>query len=313
MEHLNRLHIQLYKLNQKGYNITMKKIFRSGKIIIFILYIVVIFYLILKNKQITSSYNLPSYIIPVIFFTSILFICYKYLVSILKDGELEQEIISIVNHSFRTPLTSMNWYIKELEKNITQNEKMLYLQNLNNGTNKLLDIIDILVGIKDVENTTGYFFEAISMRELVEKSIKKYRDKINNKNIIFQISTFKDIPFLTVDLKKVSFVIDTLVENAISYTKNDGKILIDCINNSNKLTLFISDTGIGLKLIDKIMMFHKFYRNNNAKLMNTDGMGLKLYLSKQIIKRHKGKIYAKSNGPNKGTTFFVEFPFRKNN
>jgi len=265
----------------------------------------------LENKQISLFYNLPSFIIPGIFFISILFICYKYIVSIMKEDQLEEEIVSIVNHSFRTPLTSMIWYMKELEKNIPQNEKMLYLQSLNNGANKLLSVIDVLVGIKDVENTSGYYFEAISIREIVEKSIKKYRDKINKKNITFQVSTFKDIPLLTMDLKKISFVIDTIIENAVSYTKQNGKILIDSISGSKKLTLYISDTGIGLGLKDKIMLFSKFYRNHKAKLMNTDGMGLRLYLSKQIIKRHGGKIYAKSNGLNEGTTFFIELPFRK--
>lgn len=289
----------------------MSKILKPIKIILSILYIILIFFLIFKKEQITLSYNLPAWIIPSVFFVSILYICYQYIIFTIKEGKLEEEMISIINHTFRTPLTSMLWYIKELERNLPQNERLLYLQNLNNGTNKILSVVDVLVGIKNVMNTSGYFFEAISMREIVEKSMKKYRDKINKKNITFQVSLFKDTPLLTMDLNKISFVIDTIIENAISYTKQDGKILIDCITNPKKLTLFISDTGIGLGLMDKIMIFSKFYRSKQAKLMNTDGMGLRLYLSKQIIKRHHGKIYAKSNGLNEGTTFFIELPFRK--
>jgi signal transduction histidine kinase len=63
--------------------------------------------------------------------------------------------------------------------------------------------------------------------------------------------------------------------------------------------------------MDKLMIFQKFYRSKKAILMNTDGMGLRLYLSKEIIKRHHGRIYAKSNGVNEGTTFFIELPFQK--
>lgn len=276
-----------------------------------ILYIILIFFLMFKNEQITSSHNLPAWIIPGIFFISILYICYKYIILTIREDRLEKEIISIVNHTFRTPLTNIIWDTKELEKNLPQNEKFLYLQNVNNSANKILNVVDILVGIKNVKNVSGYFFEAISIREIVEESIKKYRDRINKKNIIFQVSIFKDIPLLTIDLKKISFVIDTVIENAISYTKKDGRILIDCISNSKKLILFISDTGIGLEFIDKIMIFSKFYRNKKAKLMNTDGMGLRLYLAKQIIKRHGGKIYAKSNGLDEGTTFFIELPFHR--
>jgi len=289
----------------------MSKILKPLKITLSILYIILIFFLIFKKEQIALSYNLPEWIIPIIFFVSILYVCYQYIVFKIKEGELEEEMISIINHTFRTPLTSIIWNVKELEKNIPQNEKFLYLQKVNNSANKILNLVDILVGIKNVKNTSGYFFTATSLREIVEKSIKKYRDKINKKNITFQVSLFKDIPLLTVDLNKISFVIDTIIENAVSYTKQDGKILIDCISGSKKLTLFISDTGIGLSFIDKMMIFSKFYRNKQAKLINTDGMGLRLYLSKQIIKRHHGKIYAKSNGLNEGTTFFIELPFRK--
>jgi signal transduction histidine kinase len=264
-----------------------------------------------RNEQITLLYNLPKWLIPGLFFVSVIYICYKYITLLIKEGQTETEMISIINHTFRTPMTSIIWHTKELEKNLPQNEKLLYLQNISNSTNKIINILDILIGIKNIKNTSSYFFEAISIREIIEKSIKKYRDKINKKNITFQFSFLKDIPLLTVDLKKISFVVDTVIENAICYTKQDGKILIDCISSPQKLILYVSDTGIGLGFINKMKIFSKFYRSKQAKLMNTDGMGLKLYLSRQIIKRHGGKIYAKSNGLNEGTTFFIELPFRK--
>jgi len=289
----------------------MNKISRVAGVILTILYTIVIFILMIENKKITANYNLPTWFIAAIFFTSISYICYKYIILKFKEDKLEEEIISIVNHSFRTPLTSMSWFIKELEKNLPQNERLLYLQNLTNSTNKVLSVVDALAGIKNVKNTSGYSFEAISIREIVEKSMMKYRDQINKKNISFQVTILKNVPLLTMDLNKITFVVDTILENAILYTNKEGKILIDCIADAKKLTLFISDTGIGLEWMDKFMIFSKFYRSKKAILMNTDGMGLRLYLSRQIIKRHKGKIYAKSNGANEGTTFFIELPFRK--
>jgi signal transduction histidine kinase len=289
----------------------MNKISRLVGILLSVIYIIGVFVLMIENKNITQSYNLSTWLITTIFVVSILYICYRYIYYRLREDKLEEEIISIVNHSFRTPLTSMSWYIKELEKNLPQNERLLYLQNLTNSTNKVLSVVDALVGIKDVKNTSGYSFEAISMREIVEKSIKKYRDQINKKNIAFEVTILKNVPLLTMDLNKISFVIDTILENAILYTNREGKILINCIADTKKLTLFISDTGIGLETMDKFMIFRKFYRSKKAILMNTDGMGLRLYLCKEIIQRHHGKIYARSNGVNEGTTFFIELPFSK--
>ncbi len=265
----------------------------------------------IENQSITTLLSAPNWIIPIIFYASVLYICYKYIYFLTKENKLEDEIISIINHTFRTPLTSIIWYTKELEKDIPKNEKFQYLQNINNSTEKVLSIVDILVGIKNIKNTSGYKFEAISIREIVEKSIKKYADKINKKNLSLNVPLFKNIPLLTVDLNKITFVIDSIIENAIFYTKPHGEILVDCISTNDKLTLLISDTGIGLSSRDKMMIFSKFYRGKQAKLMNTDGMGLKLYLSKQIIKRHAGNITARSNGTNEGATFFIELPFHK--
>jgi len=289
----------------------MEKILKIGKILLFVFSVIIIFILVLKNEQIAFYLNLPKWIIPSLFSLGIFYMCYRYILFILKKDKIEKEIISIVNHTFRTPLTSATWYLKELEKDMSQNEKLTYLENINNSIGKVLNIVDLLAGIKDIKNRSGYFFEATSIREIIEKSIKKYSVEIKKKNLTLQVSSFKNVPLLTIDLKKITFVIDAILENAIYYTKQDGQILIDSISDYKKITFYLKDSGIGLTTIDKMMLFSKFYRNKIAKLMYTDGMGLKLYLSKQIIKRHHGKIYAKSNGPDQGTIFFIELPFRK--
>lgn len=236
-----------------------------------------------------------------------------FVVFYLKNRKTEHEFISIVNHTFRTPLTRINWISKELERSdISQNEKLLYIQNIKNATDKLLEIVDLIVGIKDIKNNNGYFLTATSIRSVVEESMEKYREGIRNKNILFEVSSFSDIPLLTLDLKKIKFSIDTLIENAIMYTPKDGKISIDCTLKSNsKLLFYVSDTGMGLNLIDKVNIFSRFYRSRNAELIYPDGMGLRLYISKKIINRHNGKIYAKSKGINKGSIFFIELPLNK--
>lgn len=239
-----------------------------------------------------------------------LYIIYQYIKLHLKTNKLESEFTSIVNHTFRTPLTRINWISKELEKDLPQKEKMLHIQNLNNATNKVLEIVDLFAGIKNIKDMSSYFFEAISIRDIVEKSIVKHREEINKKNIMFNVSTFKNIPLLTLDTKKISFVIDSLIENAILYTQIGGEVSIDSIHNGKKLTLVVQDNGMGLSFRDKIKIFSRFYRNKEAVLKNPDGMGLKLYLSKQIIKRHNGNIYVKSN-KNKGSKFFIELPFSR--
>lgn len=242
----------------------------------------------------------------------IFYLILQYLKSHIQTKKIEHEFTSIVNHSFRTPLTKTNWFLKELEKeDLSNQEKSSYLQNISNNNNKLLEIVDLIAGIKDIKNTSSYFFTATSLRDLVENSINKYRDEINKKEISFQIPIFKNAPLLTIDLKKISFVIDAIIENAIIYTPNKGKILITYTSNKKNLILFFSDTGFGLNHKDRRKIFSKFYRNKKAILAHPDGMGLKLYLAKQIVQRHNGKIYAKSKGKNLGSTFFLSLPYKR--
>ncbi len=275
------------------------------------LYLLGLFYLIINNEYYSLQYSLNPRLIPTIAFLSIIYFGYRYTLLSINTDKLEQEFTTIINHAFRTPLTKVMWMTRELEKDMPQKDRAVFLQHITNGTSRVLDLVDLLAGIEDINDISGYVFQATSLREVVEKSISKYREDINNKNITFQISTFKDIPLLTVDLKKISFVIDTLIENAINYTPKEGKVLIDCLVKNGKLLLYVSDTGLGLNMIEKFRIFSKFYRGKNALLDNTDGMGLRLYLSSKIVARHNGRIYAKSKGRNKGTTFFVELPFNK--
>ena len=251
------------------------------------------------------------YILPFISLLGLLYIGFRYINLFLKINKLEDEFSSIVNHTFRTPITRILWTSKELEKDLLRDEKMNYIKNIVNATNKILNVVDTIVGIKKIDNLSDYYFEAVSIREIVEKSMSNYADRIKEKNLYFNVSPFVNMPMLTVDLKKISFVINTLVENSIYYTQNNGQILISCDSNENYLTFYIIDTGIGLSYLDKMRIFSRFYRNKRATLMNTDGMGLCLYLSKKIIKRHSGKIYAKSHGINKGSTFIFSIPFKR--
>lgn len=287
----------------------MSKFLQFLKGFIFFMLLVGTSYLLQSIEKISLLYNIPPIVLLVLCALSVIYIGYSYLSLYVKVSKLEYEFTSIVNHTFRTPLTRIMWYSKELEQEMPQKDKLLYLQNITNATNKVLEIVDLFMGIKNISNTSAYFFEAISIRDIVEKSIVKYREEINKKNLTFQVSTFKDVPLLTLDIKKISFVVDAVVENSILYSPKESKIWIECTPNKNSLTLIVSDNGMGLSMIDKIRIFSRFYRSKRAVLMYPDGMGLKLYLSKQIIKRHAGRLYATSNGKDKGTKFFMELPY----
>jgi signal transduction histidine kinase len=256
-------------------------------------------------------YDLPIYLVPSLNFIFGLLIIILYTTKTIEKDKTEEEFTGVVNHTFRTPLTSIMWMAKELEGDLSKEEKNNILQKITNSTKKVLDIVDLFVGIKELNNRASYDFRATSIRDIIEKSITKYREDIKKKNINFNISTFKDIPLITIDLNKISFVVDAIIENALLYTKEKGNIAVDAKFDKKVLTIIVKDDGIGLDKIEIMKIFNKFYRNKDSILMNPNGMGLKLYLSKMIIKRHKGEIYLNSEGKGKGTTAYIKLPLIK--
>lgn len=277
---------------------------------ILIIFIILSFLNFFQNES-SLFYDLPLYLIPSLNFIFGLLIIILYTTKFIEKDKTEEEFTTVVNHTFRTPLTSIMWMTKELEADLSKEEKNNILQKITNSTKKVLDIVDLFVGIKELNNRASYDFKATSIRDIIEKSITKYREDIKKKNINFQISTFKDIPLITIDLNKISFVIDAVLENALLYTKEKGNIIIDAKFDRKVLTIIVKDDGMGLDKIEAMKIFNKFYRNKEAMLMNPNGMGLKLYLSKIIINRHKGEIFLDSEGKGKGTTAYIKLPLIK--
>lgn len=291
----------------------MKILGRIIKWLILLLYFISLIYILLENVKYSDFFGIPYYTIPAIAVISILITGYNYIKIYLKVNVLEFEFTSIVNHTFRTPLTRIMWSLKEIKDTETTKETLLYTQNIENAASRILNIVDILVGLQEVDNRASYFFKPLSIREIMESSISKYREVINEKKFNFKISTFTDIPLLTADLKKMTFVFDVIMENALYYTPQGGNITVGAKRERDKIIFYAADSGIGLTFRDRMRIFSRFFRSERARHTYTDGMGLGLYLAKQIVKKHGGKMYAKSKGINKGTTVFVELPIKNSN
>lgn len=229
----------------------------------------------------------------------------------LSRNFTEQTFLSIVNHTFRTPLTSIKWMADALKTDMPRKDELELINNLDKSVNRLLELVDIVTGIKDIKNTSNYDLKAVSVREILEESLKKYSGMLHDKKIALRIPSLASLPLLSVDTKKISFVINAIIENAILYAKDGGSIDISAEEKKHEIVLKIQDDGIGLSRKDKNNLFKRFYRGTRATKMNTDGMGLGLYASKEIIKRHKGEISAISKGENLGTTFYIVLPRNK--
>ena len=242
----------------------------------------------------------------------IIIILFIYSIKVSIDSKaVEKSFISIVNHTFRTPLTRIKWMSDNMNPDMPRNEQQEINKNISNTTNHLLEIVETLAGIQDVNNSSLYSMKTASLREIIEEGISKYKNPINDKKIKLQIPALNSLPLLSVDTKKISFAIHAVLGNAIWYSKPGGTVSIGAKVEGGNIVLAIEDTGIGMTGKDKRNIFKRFYRSTEAVKMNTDGMGLSLYIAKKIIEHHNGQIKLSSKGAEMGSIFYISLPISK--
>jgi signal transduction histidine kinase len=221
---------------------------------------------------------------------------------------LKYEFIDIINHKFRTPLTAIKWSSESLMESVPENLK-IEISHIQKSTNSLVDLTNLLANLSVAdEKTFDYNFIKLNLNNLIENLVSETSEKIKAKGIILQ-TLFSSTIFILADEQKIKFVFQTLLDNAISYTKQAGKVSLEIyVSSKENVILKISDTGIGISEDEIKHIFTKFYRTESGKKADTVGMGIGLYLTKIIVEKHYGKIWVKSEGLGKGSSFFVSLP-----
>jgi signal transduction histidine kinase len=275
--------------------------------ILFILLVLANFY---KEYVYTYIPFLPEYTIPVFSGIVVLIIMLTFWFRESADEKLRYEFFTIVTHKFNTPLTGLRWAIQMLHKELTFQEKEDLLKQMEGANERLMEIVSLLVGFVKFDRRLEYAYEAASVREMIDESLQKYGGQIRQKNISFEINSSQAIPTIIIDKRKIQFVIDMLLDNAVKYTPSGGKIKVEVIQQRKSILLSVADTGIGIKMLDMRKLFKRFYRSEDAKKVDTEGMGLGLYTIKRIVEHHNGRIWAKSGGKGKGSTFYLELKMK---
>lgn len=292
----------------------MKKVFSTSKLRLisqsFFIFLASV--LLLLCGYLLRAENLALWTLPlVVLVAAILLLVGGMVVVFIREqiryDHFQQEFLTIALHKFRTPLTGIKWAAKSLLKPMTSTELTYISQEINNAGERLIEIVEILSHIEGIENTHTNKFEAVSVRDIVEKSAAKYSQKIQEKNLTFAIEIPSTLPLVILDKLKIEFVLEILIENAITYTPKDGRIGIAAIRKGDFIEIMVSDSGIGILPGERRQLFRQFYRGDKAKTTDTEGMGLGLYIAKRIVLQNHGTISVRSAGRDKGATFTVRF------
>jgi signal transduction histidine kinase len=227
-----------------------------------------------------------------------------------ENETLKKEFITIVAHKFRTPLTQARWLTESLlteEKDSYRRQSLEEMQKVNKG---LIALTGTLIELTESESAskTSYTFERSSLCTLVKSVGDTVKGAFKEKNIFFAVQCPPEEVFVKIDTARMEFVLQTLFNNALTYTPPGRNVDVAVSHGGGKAVITVTDHGIGIAHADLPHIFSKFYRTDNAQRTDTEGFGVGLYLSQSIIKRHKGKLEVYSEGIDKGTTFTITLP-----
>jgi len=226
--------------------------------------------------------------------------------------KLKTEFVSLSAHQLRTPLSAIKWTLKMLLEGdlgeITP-EQREYLEKIYQSNERMINLINDLLNVTRIEEGRYIFtLSPTDLEKIVENFLVFYKDEIKKKNLSVDFSKEK-IPVLNLDQEKISLAIQNLLENAIKYTLPGGKIKIFLGQKEGNVFFSVQDSGIGIPESQKERIFTKFFRGANAIRIETEGSGLGLFITKNIIEAHGGKIWFESK-EGKGSTFYFTLPIK---
>ena len=245
------------------------------------------------------------------------------LVCVLTDVTEQQKIererrnfVSNVSHELRTPLTSIKSYTEALVDGAWENKEIApgFLNVIETETDRMMRMITDLLNLSRMDqNRFGLEKEFINMNELVLHIVNRfemvlqseaYRDK--NYRILTDI-TQRDL-WVELDQDKITQVLDNIINNAIKYSPDGGRIIVRLMETHTDIIVSVSDEGLGIARKDIPHLFDRFYRVDKARSRAMGGSGLGLAIAQEVIQLHGGKIWVNSI-ENKGSTFFVSLPY----
>lgn len=222
----------------------------------------------------------------------------------------KSEFVSFATHQLRAPLTAMKGYaslILEGDMGVISDDVKNAIVRIYESSGTLTNIVDDYLNISRIElGSMKYSFEKIDLKNLVGDVMGELKPNIEKSKLDVKFDCDKNKKYtVKVDPDKFKQIIINIIDNSMKYTPK-GKITVSLELNAGKVLFSVKDTGIGIAPEVLPKLFMKFSRATNGSKQNIHGTGLGLFVAKEIVAAHKGKIWAESPGEGKGSSFYVE-------
>jgi two-component system phosphate regulon sensor histidine kinase PhoR len=220
-----------------------------------------------------------------------------------------QEFVANVSHELRTPLSLIKGYVETLLDGAGDNPEVAqkFLQTIDRNAERLKLLIEDLLTISELESGRVQLnLQSVALRSLVEKVLGDYKARASTKNT--QLSNETTSLVARADADRLEQVLGNLIDNAIKYGRNEGRIIVKGrVLENGQIEVAVEDDGPGIPPEALERVFERFYRVDKARSREQGGTGLGLSIVKHIVQSHGGKVWATSE-PGQGATFYFTVP-----
>ena len=232
------------------------------------------------------------------------------------SDNLDLSSVTTIVHDLKTPITSIMGFIELLQKDDHDEEKRQSFYNIiATESARLLKMVNDVLYVsrtseqKSKESKTENN-ESCNIGVQIHKYVKELASLAEKRNINVDINMNAGNIYVYVPESKVARILTNIIENAIKYNRESGKVFIDVSEEESSVIIRIKDTGVGIASEELDKVFDKFYRSSTSKKMNIDGTGLGLAIAKDIVESYGGEIKVESE-LGKCTEFMISLPISK--
>ncbi len=230
---------------------------------------------------------------------------------------MKTEFVSIAAHQLRTPISAIKWTLKMLldgDLGKITPEQREFIKKTFWSNERMIRLINDLLNVTRIEEGR-YLYKPVpyDVTKLIQTVIDSYKGEIKKRKINFKFKKPKEkMPEVMMDVDKMSLAFQNILDNAVKYTPENKNVTVSLTYDKKEIVVSVVDSGIGIAKNQQERVFTKFFRGANVMKKETEGSGLGLFISKNIIEAHEGKIWFESK-EGKGTAFYFSLPIKAKN
>ena len=217
----------------------------------------------------------------------------SYINKLVESEKIRSEFTANVSHELKTPLTSINGYAEMIGSGVTSEQDTIKFANIINKEGlRLLDLIEDIINLSKLESIGSQEMKdlssSIDIYEIADDIISNQMTRAKERNIKLElIGTNLNI---TANRRMIVDLIYNLVDNAIKYNQDNGRVSVEIYKESKYCVLKVKDSGIGISQKDMNRIFERFYRADKSRSKKIGGTGIGLSIVKHIVEKHNGEI-----------------------